>query len=393
MAWAVGRGFIAKVPGLVGIGTTGKLPCFQAVTQIAPITGKHIRIPNPDKPAPYPYEDVKYNFMRSIFDKTTSRFDENTKVIVVDGNICAGKSTLAKNLAKELDFHFVPEATIDDFYINSYGKDFRDADPDLPPSVRSFELKDFYVNPNDPRASNFQIMMYWLRVNQACDALLHLLSTGQGVVMDRSAWSDFVFVDTMTQLGYMTRECRRCYNEIKDVTICELLKPHLVVYLDVPTNLLVDRIKKRNVAYEVQSDKVLNATYLQTLENVYKQQFLPLMNKSSDLLIYDWAEFGDAEMVVEDIERVDLDSRQKLKEKFTDWDVKNDWEWANIRKKYAHKEVILKLFKLPLLHAPEMMLDAEDAKALVTAYSRFPGNRFQKGYNPDMGDKGLLFKS
>lgn len=267
------------------------------VTQVAPITSIPIREPNPDKPAPYPYKEKKYNFWKSIFDKTTKRFDENTKLIVVDGNIGAGKSTLSEALAKELDFHFVQEATMDDLYINSYGKDFRTMDPELPPRVRSFDLKDYYVNPNDARASQFQFMMYWLRFNQTCDALLHLLSTGQGVVMDRSAWSDFVFMETMVRKGYMTKQAKRCYNEIRAMTMCELMKPHLVIYLDVPVPVLLERIKKRNISYEVQSDKVLNSSYLETIDEVYKSQFLPEMSKNSELLLYDWTDFGDAEMV------------------------------------------------------------------------------------------------
>lgn len=96
---------------------------------------------------------------------------------------------------------------------------------------------------------------------------------------------------------------------------------------------------------------------------------------------------------MEDIERVDLDSPTQLKEKFTDWDIKDEWLWANARKKFVYKEDILKLFNLPLLYAPEMLVDAEDASDFIMAWKNFPGNRYREGYNPDMGDKGLFFKS
>jgi NADH dehydrogenase (ubiquinone) 1 alpha subcomplex subunit 10 len=45
------------------------------------------------KPAPFPYLEKDYTLLTSMFDKTTSRFDENTKLIVLDGPIGVGKDT------------------------------------------------------------------------------------------------------------------------------------------------------------------------------------------------------------------------------------------------------------------------------------------------------------
>jgi NADH dehydrogenase (ubiquinone) 1 alpha subcomplex subunit 10 len=38
------------------------------------------------------------------------------------------------------------------------------------------------------------------------DALAHLFNTGQGVVMDRSPYSDFVFIEAMTKCGYSDKK-------------------------------------------------------------------------------------------------------------------------------------------------------------------------------------------
>lgn len=40
------------------------------------------------------------------------------------------------------------------------------------------------------------------------------------------------------------------------------------------------------------------------MDRVYKQQYLKDISISSELLVYDWSTGGDAEVVVEDIERI-----------------------------------------------------------------------------------------
>lgn len=71
---------------------------------------------------------------------------------------------------------------------------------------------------------------------QYIDAMAHVLSTGQGVVLDRSCFSDFVFVEAMEKSGFLSKGARSVYYDIRKNTITELLKPHLVVYLDVPVS-------------------------------------------------------------------------------------------------------------------------------------------------------------
>jgi NADH dehydrogenase (ubiquinone) 1 alpha subcomplex subunit 10 len=70
-------------------------------------------------------------------DKTSHRFDENTKIIVIEVPIVAGKSAFAKSLAEDLDMLHMPEVTIDAVYINDYSYDFRKLDPQLPAPTRS----------------------------------------------------------------------------------------------------------------------------------------------------------------------------------------------------------------------------------------------------------------
>lgn len=206
-----------------------------AMAQQRNISGKTMRGgPRLVTHKPYPYKEKQYGVLASLFDKTTKRLNENSKIICVEGPIAAGKSKFAKELAEELEMLYVPEANMDMFYINSYGYDMRQLDPQLPENCRSYDVKNFLRDPNHYLAASYQIRMYMLRFEQYIDALAHLLSTGQGVVLDRSCYSDFVFLEAMHKHGYISKGARSVYHELRQNTINELLKPHLVVYLDLP---------------------------------------------------------------------------------------------------------------------------------------------------------------
>ena len=94
---------------------------------------------------------------------------------------------------------------MDMIYINPYGYDLRQLDSKLPESCRSFDIKNFNKDPTNRLAGNYQIQMYMLRYSQYVDALAHILSTGQGVVMERSCYSDFVFLEAMYRQNYISK--------------------------------------------------------------------------------------------------------------------------------------------------------------------------------------------
>lgn len=85
------------------------------------------------------------------------------QIICVEGPVAAGKTKFAKELAEKLDMYHMPQATMDDIYINPYGYDLRELDDQLPPGARSFDEKKFLANPNDRLVAAFQIQMYQLK--------------------------------------------------------------------------------------------------------------------------------------------------------------------------------------------------------------------------------------
>lgn len=221
---------------------------------------------------------------------------------------------------------------MDEIYINPYGYDMRKLDPQLPEKCRSFDIKNFCADPNHTLVAQFQIRMYMLRYGQYIDALAHVLSTGQGVILDRSCYSDFVFLEAMFKHNYISKGARSVYYELRNNTIGELMKPHLVIYLDVPATTTKDRIKARNVDYEAKS-KVFSEEYLMDVESIYKQQYLKDISTHAELLVYDWSNGGETEVVVEDIERINFDRFDKHDSKMRDWLLEKEWDWCEQRMK------------------------------------------------------------
>ena len=69
------------------------------------------------------------------------------------------------------------------------------------------------------------------------------------------------------------------------------------------------------------------------MEKTYKQNYLKEISKHAELLIYDWSEGGEVEIVVEDIERIDFDSYDVQDPKMKDWRHHSEEDWGVLRNK------------------------------------------------------------
>lgn len=63
------------------------------------------------------------------------------------------------------------------------------------------------------------------------------------------------------------------YDEVGRYMFPHLLRPHVIVYLDVPVKKVKENIKKRNLPYEVNSP-ALTDEFLQHMEDHYKNVIL-----------------------------------------------------------------------------------------------------------------------
>lgn len=68
--------------------------------------------------------------------------------------------------------------------------------------------------------------------------------------------------------------------------------------------MLQRNIKERNKWGEANSPLFKDNKFLTTMEDVYKHEYLHDMEAHSELLVYDWSNGGEIELVVEDIERI-----------------------------------------------------------------------------------------
>lgn len=204
--------------------------------QVAFIAQKAKRV-NIQRISPFDYLQKKYGIWPQLFDPMVDRLcDENSKVIVVEGPIAAGKSNVAAKLAEEFEMVYLPPPTFDEYYINEYGFDIRTLDDRLSMNSQSCDVQKFLTNPYHPNVPMFQFHYFQFKFDQYITALLHLLSTGQGVVLNRSFYTDYVFARAMTNAGYMRPEALKFYYDIVNIAMKQILRPHLIVYLDIPVN-------------------------------------------------------------------------------------------------------------------------------------------------------------
>ena len=147
----------------------------------------------------------------------------NGGLIIVEGNIGAGKSTFAKILANALDGEYLPEP---DEKTNPY-------------------LADYY---RDPARWAFDVQMFLLtkRYRAQRYAQSKVRHNGGGfVVLDRSYYGDVCFANVQKQLGYFSQ---RDY----DTYLCHhtdmkafLEPPAVAIFLEVSSEVCKQRINRR----------------------------------------------------------------------------------------------------------------------------------------------------
>lgn len=309
-------------------------------------------------------------------ERATPRFKEYSKIITIDGNLASGKGVLAQKLADRLGMLYMPEADI--HYVDRMNKEKELLDAKFNGNC---SLEKFYMDPKakDGNSYRLQCWMYQMRVLQYADAIEHLLTTGQGVILERSPYSDVVFLEALIKQGYVRKQCVEHYNEIKNISICEFLPPHLVIYVDQPAEDAQKKLKASGKSY-LQN---VPLPYLKSIEQAYKKTFLPSISENAEILAYDTAQVKDIEKVVEDIEYLKFDKGP--------WKEQDDVTLHYLRLLVEDKQRVANLTCVPL-YLPEITVSAHDVDSTYYDYQSLPGKRYAEGYNADVGDKNILFK-
>jgi deoxyadenosine/deoxycytidine kinase len=202
----------------------------------------------------------------------------SAQMIVIEGIIGVGKSTLSQDLAKLLGYHFLKEPVEDNPY-----------------------LEQFYANPKRYALE----MQFWLmskRFTMHQEAIELVWRTGQGVVMDRSIYGDRVFAEQ----NYLDKNIDKAgldnYLNMSKVMTQFLMVPHLTLYLDASPKTCQQRIKHRLRNCERQ----IPLNYLEGLTKLYKNLMLQMKQLGSNVINFDWENFHDADYVLETIKEKGL---------------------------------------------------------------------------------------
>jgi len=158
--------------------------------------------------------------------------------VTIEGNIGAGKTTLANILSK----HFDARLVLEEFAENPF-------------------LPKFYQNP-DQYAFPLELFFMAERYKQLKD-LLHSNDLFQNITV-----SDYLFTKCLLFAKVnLPEEEFRLYQKLFDIINPQIIQPDLLIYLHSPVAKLQENINKRNRSFE----QDIPNDYLYTLQETYTQ--------------------------------------------------------------------------------------------------------------------------
>lgn len=165
------------------------------------------------------------------------------RMIVLAGNIGAGKTSLTERLGARLGWHTAFESVADNPY-----------------------LADFYT---DMRSWSFQLQVFFL--GHRARQYLELASMPQSAILDRSIYEDaYIFSRALHHMGNLNERDYLSYRTVFDLIVNRMPPPDLLIYLKAPVSVLVERIRRRGRNIETG----ITAEYLSLLDTFYDEWLL-----------------------------------------------------------------------------------------------------------------------
>ncbi|UCH61012.1 MAG: deoxynucleoside kinase [Anaerolineales bacterium] len=162
----------------------------------------------------------------------------NKRLVLVAGNIGAGKTSLTERLGARLGWQTAFESVTDNPY-----------------------LPDFYA---DMRAWSFHLQIFFL--GHRAQQYLDMAELPRSVILDRSIYEDaYIFARALYQLGNLDERDYLAYRRLFELVVSKLPAPDLLIYLNAPASVLIERIQRRGRAME----SSITEEYLSLLESFY----------------------------------------------------------------------------------------------------------------------------
>jgi deoxyadenosine/deoxycytidine kinase len=161
------------------------------------------------------------------------------RLILVAGNIGAGKTSLTERLGMRLNWRTAFESVADTPY-----------------------LPDFY---SDMKGWSFHLQVFFL--GHRAEQYLELSKSPQSTILDRSIYEDaHIFARALHHLGNINERDYYSYRRIFDLVVNNLPAPDLLIFLNAPVPVLLERIQKRGRDIE----GGITEEYLSLLETYYQ---------------------------------------------------------------------------------------------------------------------------
>ena len=195
-------------------------------------------------------------------------------IIVVAGNIGAGKTSLTERVGERLGWEAAFESVADNPY-----------------------LVEFY---DDMRAWSFHLQIFFL--GHRAEQYLKLAKGERSAILDRSIFEDaHIFARALHHLSNMTERDYEAYRTLYHLTIGNLPRPSLLLYLKASVPTLLERIRGRGREIEAG----ISADYLELLNSFYDDWMAnfnqcPVLTIPADRLDF-VADGGHLDIIVEKI--------------------------------------------------------------------------------------------
>jgi len=158
--------------------------------------------------------------------------------VTIEGNIGAGKTTLAQILSKHYNSRLILEEFADNPFLPKFYEN---------PEQYAFPLELFFM------AERYKQLKELLQVKD---------------MFQNATISDYLFTKCLLFAKVnLPEEEYRLYNKLFDIIHSQIIQPDILIYLHSPVNKLQENIKKRNRSYE----QSIPDDYLTTLQDSYIQ--------------------------------------------------------------------------------------------------------------------------
>lgn len=161
-------------------------------------------------------------------------------LVLVAGNIGAGKTTLTERIGSRLGWWTGYESVADNPY-----------------------LSDFYA---DMRSWSFHLQVFFL--GHRAEQYLEAARDARSAILDRSIYEDaHIFARALHHMGNLSERDYLAYRRLFDVVVNSLPRPDLLIYLKAPVPVLMERIRRR--ARNIETG--ITPGYLSLLESFYTE--------------------------------------------------------------------------------------------------------------------------